>query len=102
MDPPAVAAAAATVAENASAAASLEATPAATAADVPASPATVPKADQIAAAVPEISAEHTANLLSVDEKHSLEQQQAAAETARKEAEERYQKAEEQRRNAKVC
>ena len=48
-----------------------------------------------------LSGEHAANLLSVDEKASLEQQQEAAEVARKEAEARFQKAEEQRRNAMV-
>ena len=73
---------------------------AATASDAPVKPAPLP-ADQTAAAAQEIGAEHAANLLSVDEKQNLEQQQEAAETARKEAEDRYQKAEEQRRNAKV-
>ncbi|KAL0037093.1 hypothetical protein WJX77_012595 [Trebouxia sp. C0004] len=48
-----------------------------------------------------LSGEHAANLLSVDEKASLEQQQEAAEVAQREAEQRFQKAEEQRRNAKV-
>ena len=72
----------------------------ATASDASAKPATLP-VDQTAAAAQDLGAEHAANLLSVDEKQNLEQQQEAAETARKEAEERYQKAEEQRRNAKV-
>lgn len=84
----------------ATASTSVDATPVATAADSPANPAPL-TADQTAAAAQSIGAEHAANLLSVDEKQNLELQQEAAETARKEAEERYQKAEEQRRNAKV-
>ena len=69
-------------------------------ADIPASA----TADQAATGAPDtagLSAEQAANLLSVDEKVDLEQQQEAADHARKDAEERFQKAEEQRRNAKV-
>lgn len=95
-----IAAAVVTVPLIATATTPVDATPVATAADALASPAPL-TADQTTAAAQEIGAEHAANLLSVDEKQNLELQQAAAETARKEAEERYQKAEEQRRNAKV-
>ena len=80
--------------------ATAEADSTATPTDALGSAASLP-ADSSAAAPLDIGAEHTANLLSVDEKQNLEQQQAAAEIARIEAEERYQKAEEQRRNAKV-
>ena len=99
-DPSGGAAAAAAAPVAATATVTAEGTPAATIVDAPTNAAPL-SADQAAAAVSEIGAEHAANLLSVDEKQNLEQQQEAAETARKEAEERYQKAEEQRRNAKV-
>ena len=97
---PAAAAPTVAVPLTATAVASADATLTSTPADATAKPATL-TAEQTAAATQEIGADHAANLLSVDEKQNLEQQQEAAETARKEAEERYQKAEEQRRNAKV-